>query len=318
LKSSSANVVSQAEDCISEKIDDNDHSSKKRRREKYSVSSASRLSFSDDLDLDGNESLVDALPSMSKATQKRFRQEERFRRHTTPLFQHPSNSGTHDSLSAFQAQGLGQVRVFDDDEEAARTRPLARVSCDVCEKQGRRPYMEDTFFILHNYISTDSHLFGVFDGHGGSRASVFSRVELPNVLRRHLALQGIDKDIGDGVRGGSSSAAREQRLSVSTAFSAAFLEIDRLFLDIARSEGLRDGTTALVALLRENRLHVGWVGDSRGILCRQGRFVRVSEDHKPDRPEERRAVEARGGTVIFRFTSTAPLFPNFAPGVSLY
>ena len=34
----------------------------------------------------------------------------------------------------------------------------------------------------------------------------------------------------------------------------------------------------------------------------QGRYVRVSEDHKPDRPDERRAVEARGGQVIFRGT----------------
>jgi serine/threonine protein phosphatase PrpC len=28
----------------------------------------------------------------------------------------------------------------------------------------------------------------------------------------------------------------------------------------------------------------------------------VSEDHKPDRPDERKAVEARGGQVIFRGT----------------
>jgi len=35
---------------------------------------------------------------------------------------------------------------------------------------------------------------------------------------------------------------------------------------------------------------------------KQGRYVRVSEDHKPDRPDERRAVEARGGQVIFRGT----------------
>lgn len=34
----------------------------------------------------------------------------------------------------------------------------------------------------------------------------------------------------------------------------------------------------------------------------QGRYVRVSEDHKPDRADERRAVEARGGQVIFRGT----------------
>lgn len=50
---------------------------------------------------------------------------------------------------------------------------------------------------------------------------------------------------------------------------AAFLEADRGFLEIARRESLRDGTTALISLLRNKKLHVGWVGDSRGILCRQ-------------------------------------------------
>ena len=282
-----------------------DHSVKKRRRDKLSSTTASRLSFSDDLELDDGESSGDAPPvSMSKATQKRFRQEERSRRHTLPAIQHaPGTPAVYTVPAVLEPAGAdpngggasGIGRVVDDDEDAARARPLARVSCDVCEKQGRRPYMEDTFFILPDYISEGCHLFGVFDGHGGSRASVYSRDELPGVLRRHLALQGIDRDFNDDDRdappgGGSAAAARD---AVATAFTAAFLEIDRLFLDVARSEGLRDGTTALVALLRANRLHVGWVGDSRGVLCRRGRFVRVSEDHKPDRPEA--STSARGG-----------------------
>jgi hypothetical protein len=307
-KGPSGTTCSKVDDTAAELVDVGDHSSKKRRRDKFTSSSASRLSFSDDLDLDGSESSGDAVPvSMSKATQKRFRQEERSRRHTLPPIQvAPASPAVYTvpavlEPAAMASSGPGQVRVFDDDEDAARARPLARVSCDVCERQGRRPYMEDTFFILPDYISSGSHLFGVFDGHGGSRASVYSRDEMPGVLRRHLALQGIDRDFTDDERDAPPGAASEAtRDAVSTAFAAAFLEIDRLFLDVARSEGLRDGTTALVALLRANRLHVGWVGDSRGVLCRQGRFVRVSEDHKPDRPEERRAVEARGGTVIFR------------------
>ena len=60
----------------------------------------------------------------------------------------------------------------------------------------------------------------------------------------------------------------------------------------------QDGTTALLGLLRNNTLHTGWVGDSRCILSRQGRYVRVSEDHKPDKPNERKGVEARGGQVL--------------------
>ena len=42
------------------------------------------------------------------------------------------------------------------------------------------------------------------------------------------------------------------------------------------------GTTALIALLRHNKLVVANVGDSRGVLCDQhGNAVPLSLDHKP-------------------------------------
>jgi len=42
------------------------------------------------------------------------------------------------------------------------------------------------------------------------------------------------------------------------------------------------GTTALMALLRRNKLVVANVGDSRGVLCDQhGNAVPLSSDHKP-------------------------------------
>jgi len=49
-------------------------------------------------------------------------------------------------------------------------------------------------------------------------------------------------------------------------------------------------------------LELNMLCDLHAYILAQGRYVRVSEDHKPDRPDERRAVEARGGQVIFRGT----------------
>lgn len=44
------------------------------------------------------------------------------------------------------------------------------------------------------------------------------------------------------------------------------------------------GTTALVALYRpvEQRLYVGWVGDSKALLVSQNRVLQIVKPHKPD------------------------------------
>ena len=40
------------------------------------------------------------------------------------------------------------------------------------------------------------------------------------------------------------------------------------------------------------------VGDSRAILCRAGQAVQVTEDHKPDRIDEKKRIERAGGLVL--------------------
>ena len=49
------------------------------------------------------------------------------------------------------------------------------------------------------------------------------------------------------------------------------------FLHIANREGLRDGTTAVVALVEESTLTIAHVGDSRGVLCRGGNTVAMTQ-----------------------------------------
>ena len=66
------------------------------------------------------------------------------------------------------------------------------------------------------------------------------------------------------------------------ALRQAFHEVETDFIKIAGREGLRDGTTAVVALLEEESLTVAHVGDSRGVLCRGGAAVPITDDHKPE------------------------------------
>lgn len=61
--------------------------------------------------------------------------------------------------------------------------------------------------------------------------------------------------------------------------------------------GSDSGCTAVVALLRKNSLVVANAGDSRCVLCRNGEAIDLSVDHKPEDDDERKRIEAAGGTV---------------------
>ncbi len=48
------------------------------------------------------------------------------------------------------------------------------------------------------------------------------------------------------------------------------------------------GTTATVALLRDGiELVVGSVGDSRALMCRKGKVRNLTDDHTPERKDEK-------------------------------
>ena len=62
--------------------------------------------------------------------------------------------------------------------------------------------------------------------------------------------------------------------------------------------GVDSGCTAVVALLHDNkRLYVANAGDSRCVVCREGKAVDMSYDHKPEDEAERERVEKAGGQV---------------------
>lgn len=59
-------------------------------------------------------------------------------------------------------------------------------------------------------------------------------------------------------------------------------------LSFSPASFLKAGTTATVAMLRNGvELVVGSVGDSRATLCRKGRANILTNDHTPDREDER-------------------------------
>eukprot|EP00299_Pterocystis_sp_00344_P009996 c4371_g1_i2.p1 GENE.c4371_g1_i2~~c4371_g1_i2.p1 ORF type:complete len:391 (+),score=66.01 c4371_g1_i2:37-1209(+) len=148
------------------------------------------------------------------------------------------------------------------------------VSYGVSYTVGRRPYMEDRHVTLLQF-GHHSHLFGVFDGHGGDAAAQFCADNLPAQIR---AL---------------STSIKDNEKMLKTAFE----KVDADFCKLASTRYLDDGTTAVVALVRDGVIWCANAGDSRCILSRNAKAVELSFDHKPNREDERLRISALGGFV---------------------
>lgn len=134
--------------------------------------------------------------------------------------------------------------------------------------------------------------FGVFDGHGGAQVSEIAAKQ----LHKNILAQFRQKQV--------QPASRDEKIKAGV--KEAFMTTDKEILGLAeRKKFEAQGSTALIALLHGNpklgtplRLVLAHVGDSRAILCRAGQAVAVTEDHKPDRIEEKKRVERAGGLVL--------------------
>lgn len=117
--------------------------------------------------------------------------------------------------------------------------------------------------------------FGVFDGHGGDKASQYCVDWLSSYVRNDGSFP---YDLGYSMK-------------------KAFTTIDEDFI----GTGFPDGTTACaVSLVGGRRIVCANAGDSRAIVVRKdGSVVRLSRDHKPGMPDETRRITDLGGKVIY-------------------
>ena len=117
-------------------------------------------------------------------------------------------------------------------------------------------------------------LLGVFDGHGGAEASQFCSDWLSSYIRK-------DKDYPS---------------NIPAAMKSAFTTVDKDFV----ASGFLDGSTACAcSIIGDEKIICCNAGDSRAIIVKKnGAFVPLSEDHKPDRSDETTRINELGGRVI--------------------
>ncbi|CAN9509349.1 unnamed protein product [Ophioblennius macclurei] len=146
--------------------------------------------------------------------------------------------------------------------------------------RGLREQNEDRLRVAR--IHDDLLYFAVFDGHGGPHAADYCYTFMEKFIRDALE----DDD------------------DLEKVLKRAFLDADRALHTHLRyfndDSFLTAGTTATVAMLRGGaELVVGSVGDSRALLCREGRVHKLSRDHTPEREDERRRIQSCGGFVTW-------------------
>ncbi|XP_030444606.2 probable protein phosphatase 2C 75 [Syzygium oleosum] len=142
------------------------------------------------------------------------------------------------------------------------------------------------------------HFFAVFDGHGGHHVSRLCREKMHVFLEEELTRAGGQQQADE------DDAWRE-------VMRTSFRRMDEVAMNTCAcgSVGSRcgchpmelalGGSTAVAAVLTPDRIVVANCGDSRAVLCRGGKVVPLSRDHKPDRPDELARIEAAGGRVIY-------------------
>ncbi|XP_049287242.1 probable protein phosphatase 2C T23F11.1 [Anopheles funestus] len=144
--------------------------------------------------------------------------------------------------------------------------------------QGWRMHMEDSHtHILSLPDDPGTSFFAVYDGHGGAKVAEYAGKHLHKYITRR-------PEYGNDVK---------------HALQQGFLDLDEAMLN---NEALREqmsGSTAVVVLIKDNRLYCANAGDSRAIACVDGHLDVLSFDHKPTNEKERERISSAGGYVEY-------------------
>ncbi|GKV16335.1 hypothetical protein SLEP1_g26992 [Rubroshorea leprosula] len=169
------------------------------------------------------------------------------------------------------------------------------------------------------------HFFAVYDGHGSSQVSSLCKDLLHIIVAEELMCiryMGSSSTGAVRVNGNTSSSARGSHQQVvdaniweghiQRALRNSFDRMDREAIGPCYCNGtsnicrcrptLRNfsGSAANVVILALHHIIIANCGSSRVVLCRAGKAIPLSNDHKPDRPDELERIYAAGGKLIER------------------
>lgn len=157
-----------------------------------------------------------------------------------------------------------------------------------CSKRGCRETNEDEYSVVSEFsklieipqcVLPPQFFCGVFDGHGGREAAEFCRQRLHVNIAREMT----------------------RHPCICDAMAKGYVETDKQFTDVARAGRIEAGSTCLSLLLTGRHLSVANAGDCRLVLCRGGRAVELTLDHRTNRLDEQERIEQEGGYVQYGY-----------------
>ncbi|KAI0369148.1 protein serine/threonine phosphatase 2C [Pilatotrama ljubarskyi] len=189
----------------------------------------------------------------------------------------------------------------------------------VADAKGPRKRMEDAHCIVVPFQDLPGQgLFAVFDGHAGKRAATWCGEHFPQYL--------------------ASAMEAGRKRSIPEALCEAFHKADASMEELhEKTNGrIRSGCTAVVALVLSETgerseseepsdasavpghlsakrrsdaphtdpaaarrvLYTANAGDSRAVLCRAGKAVRLTRDHRASEADEASRIKSKGGNVV--------------------
>jgi len=184
----------------------------------------------------------------------------------------------------------------------------AKIQYAACSMQGWRTSMEDAHCAELDVDGQESAFFGVYDGHAGTDVAIYtSRFLHKNCIS--------DPDMKAG--------------KVEIALKSGFLKTDAdLLLEEGMAECLKirkevarrkhgndnqdldddddeddeigvteSGSTAVTCFIKGKTIYCANAGDSRAVMCRAGKAINLSDDHKPMDQVEKERIEKANGFV---------------------
>lgn len=184
-------------------------------------------------------------------------------------------------LSASQATTPTDVSDSSDSEDLPSATKVAQSSYalryGVDVNQGPRSSMEDR--CIAQSLTTEqagtapAAFFAVFDGHAGYQVAEYASGHFLDFLVTDEAFQ----------------------TSPLSALKNAFHKTEQAWHSSGGTG--RAGSTALAALVVDNELYLGNLGDCRAVLCRDSASLQLTKDHKADTEEERARLTSAGWDV---------------------
>lgn len=169
----------------------------------------------------------------------------------------------------------------------SQAKRVANPPLSVASIKGGRSYMEDEYLVNEDNASL---LLAVFDGHGGADVSQY--------MKKHFL------EILEGCKTSKNDAHSEKAEEIKITLA----KIDEQILSGPHAHRFHEqGSTSCMVYLEKTKsdgscdaamtLTASNVGDSRAVLARGMYAVELTEDHKPELPEEKQRVEGFGGYV---------------------